>query len=339
MGTLRRIGRRGLLTAGAVSVLLAAGAALSWATEPASAPAGMIHGCVNAKGQIRIVSAPTDCKGWERALSWSQDGGAGPAGPPGPEGPQGPPGKDGANGADGADGEDGAPGPPGPPGPQGATGPEGPRGETGPQGPRGMLGSFDEVDRLPCTRGQPAPGGGTLIKNGRIEVVYDLAGEATIRCVLFTSGMASVDGVNVHFHLRAGGAGDDFYLESGGDWTMSHSVADGASSASADASGTVESQDGKHTYASSGVLRTNGGVAVVEHTVGVTVSGGSVRWAITQGMTPAPPDGNCVVKGFARTSDSGILDIGAHELTFSCGAASASPYEGTASWTLTLEPA
>jgi hypothetical protein len=49
-----------------------------------------IYACITkATGNIRIVSAPTQCKSSEGLIQWNV---AGPAGPPGPAGPQGPPG-------------------------------------------------------------------------------------------------------------------------------------------------------------------------------------------------------------------------------------------------------
>jgi hypothetical protein len=304
----------------------------------------MIHGCVNAKGQIRIVSAPTDCKGWERALSWSQDGGAGPAGPPGPEGPQGPPGKDGANGADGADGEDGAPGPPGPPGPQGATGPQGPAGATGPQGPAGLLDSFDEVDGLPCTRDD---------REGTIDVAYDAEGKATVTCVLPASGdgVATIDQVTGQItSLAGGGRGDEDFVQSAGGWSLNHSFSDAGDLASVNATATLDTAGAKQTYTASAAISltastTNLGVsATVGNYIDLTVSGGPVAWSVTQSIDPAPTSslaGGCTINGVARTAASGILDPGQHTIGLVCemGVGPGGTYSGAMSFELTLEPA
>jgi hypothetical protein len=59
----------------------------------------VIHACVGVLGVVRIVSAATECRPSETAISWNQQG---PAGAPG---------------APGAPGDPGAPGPQGPPGP------------------------------------------------------------------------------------------------------------------------------------------------------------------------------------------------------------------------------
>jgi Collagen triple helix repeat (20 copies) len=75
---------------------------------------GVIHGCYNPKGTLRVIDTSTDtCKPNETGLDWSQTG---PAGLQGPAGPQ------------------GSPGPMGAPGPQGAQGPQGPQGPAGSPG-------------------------------------------------------------------------------------------------------------------------------------------------------------------------------------------------------------
>ena len=58
----------------------------------ASAPAAaqVIEACVNEKGKMRIVSAPTDCNSRETPLSWNTQGPKGAPGPAGAEGPGGP---------------------------------------------------------------------------------------------------------------------------------------------------------------------------------------------------------------------------------------------------------
>src|SRR5215208_3794490 len=88
---------------------------------------GAIHGCYdNVSGQMRLYDAeddsPRSCGSKETAVSWNQEGPAGPDGPAGPEGPAGPKGET---------------GPVGPAGPKGETGPAGP---AGPQGGPGVSG-------------------------------------------------------------------------------------------------------------------------------------------------------------------------------------------------------
>lgn len=68
-----------------------------------------IHGCVQRTGYLRIVAAPSDCRGGsggEVPISWNQTG---------PAGPQGVPGEPGSPGEPGEQGEPGPAGPPGPP--------------------------------------------------------------------------------------------------------------------------------------------------------------------------------------------------------------------------------
>src|SRR6266849_3509933 len=75
---------------------------------------GVIHGCYDQKkGDLRVVSAASDCKDSEIAISWDQRGPAGPTGATGAAGP---------TGATGATGPTGASRPMGPTGPTGATG-------------------------------------------------------------------------------------------------------------------------------------------------------------------------------------------------------------------------
>jgi hypothetical protein len=82
---------RGLVIAAAVAILVA-GAGVAYATIPDGA--GVIHGCYDKKGNLRVVdpSAGGACTGGETALDWSQTG------------PQGPPGQNGTNGANGVSG-------------------------------------------------------------------------------------------------------------------------------------------------------------------------------------------------------------------------------------------
>lgn len=70
--------------------------------------AATIYGCVkNKDGDLRIVSAPSQCVKTETTISWNSIG------------PQGPPGQNGTNGLNGTNGAPGAPGAQGPQGPPG----------------------------------------------------------------------------------------------------------------------------------------------------------------------------------------------------------------------------
>src|SRR5690349_17616196 len=111
------VGARGkLLMIAAIS--LAVGGGATYALIP---DGGVISACYNkASGALRIIDAATTaCRGGEVALSWNQQGAAGPqgaiglTGPAGPEGPAGPA---------GPEGPAGVPGPAGPTGPAGADG-------------------------------------------------------------------------------------------------------------------------------------------------------------------------------------------------------------------------
>jgi hypothetical protein len=213
---------------------------------------------------------------------------------------------------------------------------------TGPQGPRGLLDSFDEVDRLPCTRNG---------REGSIDVTYDVEGEATITCVLPASGRASIDLVTGEVMAAAGAQGDHAFAETSGDWSLNRSFADAGNSAAVSASATLESEDGTHSYSASGTISLSGPSTApaagghVAHHVDLTVSGGSVRWSVNQSIVPAPAStslGGCYVEGSPATVKSGVLDPGEYTLDFICAAvlgAGMSTYDGVLSFTLTIEPA
>jgi hypothetical protein len=102
----------GALTAG----VLAGG--IAWG---AIGEGGVIQGCYDSGGNLKVVAAPPCPKGYT-PLQWNQQG---PKGDPGPKGATGDP------GAKGLPGDDGAPGP------QGLSGQDGVQGPPGPQGPAG----------------------------------------------------------------------------------------------------------------------------------------------------------------------------------------------------------
>lgn len=92
------------VAAGVAIGALAAGS-LAWAAAPDSGTA--IHGCVNAKGSLRVGrphAKALKCGKKETLLTWSRQG---PAGIPGTVGAQGPAGSRGATGATGAAGAQG----------------------------------------------------------------------------------------------------------------------------------------------------------------------------------------------------------------------------------------
>jgi hypothetical protein len=90
---------------------------------------GLLLGIPHSKGDLRAVDAAEDCRSYEKAVSWNQEGPQGPVGPAGPRGPQ------------------GDPGPKGDPGPPGATGPAGPVGPSGTSRAfEASAGAFDKVN-------------------------------------------------------------------------------------------------------------------------------------------------------------------------------------------------
>jgi hypothetical protein len=94
-------------------VLAAGGAAAAAGVIPGSD--GVIHGCYQKHdGDLRLVSAGTNCRHDELGLAWNQQGATGASGSTGP------------TGATGAAGDTGAAGPTGETGATGDTGPSGP---------------------------------------------------------------------------------------------------------------------------------------------------------------------------------------------------------------------
>src|SRR5215211_7154003 len=93
--------------------------------EVGAPPSGLIYGCTDAGGNVKIVAQNTLCtsvgRNWTR-LNWNGMGAQGPAG---------------ASGAQGPAGASGAQGPAGPAGATGVQGPVGPAGASGAQGPAG----------------------------------------------------------------------------------------------------------------------------------------------------------------------------------------------------------
>ncbi len=131
-----------------IGAICAIAGAASFATAAITAtPTTTIQACAKGNGELRIVSAPSDCKPLEASLSWAV---VGPKGDPGPTGPQGP------SGAAGPQGSTGAAGPPGGIGPAGPAGPTGLTGATGAQGPKGDQG----IPGVKGEKGDTGPAGG-----------------------------------------------------------------------------------------------------------------------------------------------------------------------------------
>lgn len=78
------------MTVVVVGVAAALSAGLAWASVPDAA--GVIHGCYDGKGALRVVDAETGraCKRKETALAWSERGPKGDRGDTGPQGEAGP---------------------------------------------------------------------------------------------------------------------------------------------------------------------------------------------------------------------------------------------------------
>jgi hypothetical protein len=129
--------------------LLVIGTAHASAQIPAAGGAGVIDGCVDKHGNLRIIdTSTTSCNSNETAVEWNQTG------PQGLQGPQ---------------------GDAGPVGPSGPQGPAGAQGSAGPQGPAGVSGYDIETFSTPfdqeqlkvafakCPQGLHVIGGGAVV--------------------------------------------------------------------------------------------------------------------------------------------------------------------------------
>jgi Collagen triple helix repeat (20 copies) len=115
-------------------------AGVAYATGAIPGSDGVIHGCYDNGGNVKVAPTATCPKGYT-ALPWNQTGRAGATGATGPAG---------------ATGQAGPPGPSGGPGPAGATGPAGPKGTDGKDGTDGAPGppgpaSLEALNGKPCT--------------------------------------------------------------------------------------------------------------------------------------------------------------------------------------------
>src|ERR1039457_4920751 len=115
------IGRKTII-AGAVTLVLATGAGIATAAVISSPSpvdsSGVIHGCwrnaaLNGSHVFALQNAGTSCPKGTTAISWNEQGPAGPAGAKGPAGPAGATGPAGSPGAAGPSGPAGAVSPPG----------------------------------------------------------------------------------------------------------------------------------------------------------------------------------------------------------------------------------
>ena len=135
--------------------LFLAGVAAS--TAIANGSGTTLTACVKSNnGQMRLVSAASQCVPSEYSVQWNSEGTPGPAGPAGPAGPSGPAGPAGPSG------------PVGPSGAPGAVGPTGPKGDTGAQGPvgGGLLKTVAGLMNIDGTCPLPTGGGVVCSKAG-----------------------------------------------------------------------------------------------------------------------------------------------------------------------------
>src|SRR5262249_48921868 len=123
--------------------VVGAGFGIATAVQADIPDSGVIHGCYQKNGQLRVIdtSKGGTCLPSENSLSWNQTG------------------------PTGAKGATGSRGPSGPAGPTGATGPTGPNGVSGYEVvSKFVIGSAQEVDgEALCPSGKVAVGGGASV--------------------------------------------------------------------------------------------------------------------------------------------------------------------------------
>jgi hypothetical protein len=151
--------RRIVLTAAAALALVAGGTAVGASIAGPVDGSGVIHGCYDSGGNVKVIDASATCPKGYTALNWSQTG---PQGTQGPQGPAGPAGSQGPKGDTGATG------------PAGAAGPAGPQGPAGPAGPPGPS-SLDALAGTACNVG--------AADEGVLQVTYGQNGSVAITCV------------------------------------------------------------------------------------------------------------------------------------------------------------
>jgi type VI secretion system secreted protein Hcp len=146
------------IAAAGVGGVVALGAAASLAQSLFADTTGVIHGCVDHHGHLRVLEGNgSHCEGHESPIQWNQVGPVGPMGPIGLTGPQGPIGATGPAGTTGPAGPAGTAGPQGLPGIQGVVGPAGRDGRDGRDGVSGGGGTTSlPID--PCSPTMTASG-------------------------------------------------------------------------------------------------------------------------------------------------------------------------------------
>ena len=156
---------------GGCAVSMALASSIAWAAIPG--PSGVIQGCYDSGGNVKVVEA-LPCPRTYTAFQWNQQGIQGLQGLQGIQGPKG------DKGDQGEPGSQGIQGPKGDQGGQGIQGIQGPRGDKGDTGPGGVsgyeivsedvdVGGFGSATRDAfCPTGKKALGGGVWTNHSLI---------------------------------------------------------------------------------------------------------------------------------------------------------------------------
>jgi hypothetical protein len=162
----------------------------------------------------------------------------------------------------------------------------------------------------------------------------------TVTAQVDLPGVATIDAVQGELQVRDGDQDDDQLIDSGGNWSGSGAV--GGTSVSAAA--TVTTEGSVVRYSGTGTIRATNGVGLIASYVSVSVSGGPVRWFLTQRVTGDWPGnslaGGCYIDnqfvGIRSGARSGTLPPGdTFEISHNCGAGGQG-IDAEMEWTLTL---
>jgi hypothetical protein len=151
-------------------------------------------------------------------------------------------------------------------------------------------------------------------------------------------GVASIDGVQGEITYLDGEEGNNEFVDSGGAWSLSG----GAGGTSVSASASVDTDGDVVTYSGSGTIDASGGVGLIGSYVAITVTGGPVRWVLTQRIEGTWPIGSLAAGCYINQqfvanrggSRGGILEPGEHEISHNCGGGG--EIDAEMEWTLTL---
>jgi hypothetical protein len=164
-------------------------------------------------------------------------------------------------------------------------------------------------------------------------------GSDTVSATVDLPGVASIGKVEAEIWVRDGEDEDDRFLESSGGWSLSG----GAGGTSVSAGASVVTEGGVVRYGGAGTIRTTGGEGLIGSHVTVNVTGGPVRWFLTQRVQGAWVTGSlaggCYIDnqfvGIVGGGRSGVWQPGTNFVSHNCGGGGPG-IDVTMEWTLTV---